>query len=269
MNDADVVFRSAKLLVKALDKLSDKTLPTEIANVVKLHSKGAGVAGLAAGWAPGVGSTLAVATAVGFVWTMYGRINNKLGVPIGKNILKTVASALCTNLAASMAATFVGSTLASLVPGLGSVAAAGINGAMVFALTWVSGLVYLKLLTLLAVKHVSFESLSAEEMKATMKEVVAGENIKSLLKEAKNLFARQRESGELNDVNASDYVETEDAGRDAFIDGEEAADAENEDAMIKQDTSENSSQFKHPNFCPECGAKVTEGKFCMNCGTKL
>ncbi len=269
MNEADIVLRSAKLLVKALDKVADKTLPTEIADVVKFHAKGAGVAGLAAGWAPGVGSTLAVATAAGFVWTMYGRINSKLGVPIGKNILKTVASALCTNLAAYMATTFVGSTLASLVPGLGSVAAAGINGAMVFALTWVSGIVYLKLLTLLAVKHVSFESLSVEEMKATMKEVVAGENIRSLLKEAKNMFTRQRESGELNDVDASDYVGKEDAESDTFMDGEEKADTENEDAMAKQDSSETSSEFGYPRFCPECGAKASAGKFCRNCGTKL
>ena len=207
MTETDVVLRAAKLLVNALDKVADKTLPSEIANVVKLHSKGAGVAGLAAGWAPGVGSTLAVATATGFIWTMYGRINGKLGVPIGKNILKTVASALCTNLAASMTATFVGSTLASLLPGIGSVAAAGINGAMVFALTWVSGLVYLKILALLAARHVSFASLSAEEMKATMREVVAGENLKGLLKEAKSIFTRQRESGELDNVNSSDYTE--------------------------------------------------------------
>lgn len=269
MNEADVVLRSAKLLVNALDKVADRTLPAEIANVVKLHAKGAGVAGLAAGWAPGVGSTLAVVTAAGFVWTMYGRINSKLGVPIGKNILKTVASALCTNLAAYMAATFVGSTLASLLPGLGSVAAAGINGAMVFALTWVSGLIYLKLLTLLAVKHVSFETLSAEDMKAMMKEVVAGENIKSLLKEAKNMFKRQRESGELDGVEASDYVEKEEAEGDAFTDGGETADTENEDAMATQDSWETSSQFTHPKFCPECGAKVIAGKFCMNCGAKL
>ena len=258
MNDADVVLRCAKLLVKALDKLSDKALPAEIANVVKLHSKGAGVAGLAAGWAPGVGSTLAVATATGFIWTMYGRINSKLGVPIGKNILKTVASALCTNLAAYMAATFVGSTLASLLPGLGSVAAAGINGAMVFALTWVSGLLYLKLLTILAVKHVSFETISAAEMKATMKEVVAGENIKSLLKEAKGIFTRQKESGELDDVNASEYVED---------DATESMDEQEKN--IEHDLDSCLPKERCPRFCPECGAKVTQGKFCAECGKKL
>ena len=270
MNETDVILRSAKLLVNALDKVADKTLPAEIANVVKLHSKGAGVAGLAAGWAPGVGSTLAVATAAGFVWTMYGRINSKLGVPIGKNILKTVASALCTNLAAYMAATFVGSTLASLLPGLGSVAAAGINGAMVFALTWVSGLVYLKLLTVLAVKHVSFASISAEEMKATMKEVVAGENIKSLLKEAKSMFARQRESGELNDVDASDYVEKEDTESDASVEGEEPITAGGNNSVgTLKDTPSFSSQTQRPKFCPQCGTKVTAGRFCTECGTRL
>ncbi len=263
MNEADVVLRSARILVKALDKVADKTLPTAIADVVKLHSKGAGVAGLAAGWAPGVGSTLAVATATGFIWTMYGRINSKLGVPIGKNILKTVASALCTNLAAYMAATFVGSTLASLLPGLGSVAAAGINGAMVFALTWVSGLIYLKLLTVLAVKHVSFESISTEEMKATMKEVIAGENIKSLLKEAKNMFTRQKESGELDGVDASEYVDTDDG--DAGMDSGNTPDETDANiAAAKEDEPP-----PRPKFCSECGAKASSGKFCTECGARL
>lgn len=247
MSENEIVLRSAKILVKALDRMSDKTLPSEIANIVKFHSKGAGVAGLAAGWAPGVGSTLAVTAAAGFVWTMYGRINAKLGVPIGKNILKSVASAVCTNLAAYMAGILVGSAVASLLPGIGNVAAAGINGATVFALTWVSGLMYLKLLTLLAKRNVELSSVSAEEMKATMKEVVAGENIKSLLKDAKDMFKRQKDSGELDDINQDECI----------IDDEV-------DVEVEVEKSSN-----HPKFCSECGAKLNSGKFCSECGTNV
>ena len=264
MADTDVMLGAAKHLVAVLDKTADKMLPKEIADIVKFHSKGAGVAGLAAGWAPGVGSALAVATAAGFVWTMYGRINAKLDVPIGKNILKSLASALCTNLAASMAATFVGSTLASFLPGIGSVAAAGINGAMVFALTWVSGLVYLKLLATLAKKKVSFNSVSADEMKSVMKDVMAGENVKSLLKEAKNIFTRQKESGELDDVNASDWTEAE-SGEEVGTDSElESMDTEDAEA-----TAVHEETIRRPKFCSECGAKVSQGKFCTECGAKL
>lgn len=264
MADTDVMLGAAKHLVAVLDKAADRMLPKEIADIVKFHSKGAGVAGIAAGWAPGVGSTLAVATAAGFVWTMYGRINAKLDVPIGKNVLKSLASALCTNLAAYMAATFVGSTLASLFPGIGSVAAAGINGAMVFALTWVSGLVYLKLLAVLAKKKVSFDSVSADEIKSVMKEVVAGENVKSLLKEAKNIFTRQKESGELDGVNAADWTETES--------GEEAGTDLEQESMGTEDaeaTAVHEETIRRPKFCSECGAKVSQGKFCTECGAKL
>ena len=97
----DELLKAAMRLVKAMDKLADETLPQEVADVVKLHSKGAGVAGLAAGWAPGVGSTIAVTCAVGFIWTMYGRINGKIGIPLAKNIVKSIASGVCTNLAAA------------------------------------------------------------------------------------------------------------------------------------------------------------------------
>ena len=265
MAEVDMLLHAANDLVAILDKTADKMLPKEISDIVKFHSKGAGVAGLAAGWAPGVGSTLAVATAAGFVWTMYGRINSKLDVPIGKNILKSLASALCTNLATFMAATFVGSTLASLFPGIGSVAAAGINGAMVFALTWVSGLVYLKLLTLLAQKKVSFESVTADEMKTMMKEIVAGENIKSLLKEAKNIFTRQKESGELDGVNAADWTEAE-----CGDEQETGVVSESMNANGAETTSVPDGATRHPKFCSECGAKVgTQGKYCIECGAKL
>ena len=264
MEEVDVLFRAAKNLAAILDKTADKMLPKEIADIVKFHSKGAGVAGLAAGWAPGVGSTLAVATAAGFVWTMYGRINAKLDVPIGKNILKSLASALCTNLAASMAATFVGSTIASLFPGIGSVAAAGINGAMVFALTWVSGLVYLKLLAVLAKKKVSFDSVSADEMKSVMKDVMASENIKGLLKEAKNIFTRQKESGELDGINADDWTDAEN-GEET----EAAAMPESMGVKNAESTAVSDEAARRPKFCPECGAKVSYGKFCSECGAKL
>ena len=208
MEEVDVLFRAAKNLAAILDKTADKMLPKEIADIVKFHSKGAGVAGLAA--------------------------------------------------------TFVGSTIASLFPGIGSVAAAGINGAMVFALTWVSGLVYLKLLAVLAKKKVSFDSVSADEIKSVMKDVMASENIKGLLKEAKNIFTRQKESGELDGINADDWTDAEN-GEET----EAAAMPESMGVKNAESTAVSDEAARRPKFCPECGAKVSYGKFCSECGAKL
>ena len=78
------ILKVATELVSLLDKGADRLLPDRIVDVVKLHSKvAAGVA-----WLP-TGFDLAASGAN--VWTMYVRINNKLGLQIKKNVLAFIA----------------------------------------------------------------------------------------------------------------------------------------------------------------------------------
>ncbi len=95
------LIKEAEILVKvvkSLDKEADKNLPEDIAKIVKFHSKGAAAAAIAGGIIPGFGSAIAVTTSAGFIWTMYGKINKKINVPIAQNILKSLASGIATNL---------------------------------------------------------------------------------------------------------------------------------------------------------------------------
>ena len=266
----DKILKAAFVVVKAMDKLADETLPKQIADVVKLHAKGAGAAGLAAGWAPGVGSTIAVTCAAGFVWTMYGRINNKLGVPLAKNVVKSLATALCTNLAAYAVGVIIGSAFVAFIPGFGSTAAAITNGALTFALTWASGLVYLKVLAKLAGRNVDISTLSGEELKAAMKEVVAAEDVKSLLKEAKDSFKKQKDAGEIDDVKV-DVDDGDDSGDPEFGTGVDVVSEE----VGSLDWKEGSESVEDvgvrclTKFCSNCGAPVAGGRFCPSCGAKL
>ena len=118
------LFEAAIELVKVLDKEVDESLPRDIADIIKFHSKGAAIAGVGTGWIPGAGGTAAMVVMAGFIWTMYGRINDKIDLPISENIIKSVASGVATNLAAYAAASLIASTVVSLFPGLGSVGAA-------------------------------------------------------------------------------------------------------------------------------------------------
>lgn len=194
----DRLIDAAQEVVKFVEDTVDKNLPTEIADIVKTHSAGAAVAGVASGWVPGAGGAAATAAAIGFIWGMYARINGKLGVKLSENVVKTLASGVATNLAAYAVAGIVMTTAFSLMPGLGSIPASILAGATTYALTLLSGLVYLKVLTKLFRAGVDPSTASVIDLKNVASEVINEEDIKSAMKEAKTAYKRAKENGELD-----------------------------------------------------------------------
>ena len=77
------LLEAAFELVKHLDKTADNNLPRAIADVVKLHSKLA----VGSAWIPIPGADVAAGAAT--IWGMYVRINSKLGIPFGDNMMKS------------------------------------------------------------------------------------------------------------------------------------------------------------------------------------
>ncbi len=197
MNETQVV-KAAIALCKALHKSGPKILGREIADVVEKHSIGAAVAGLGVAWLPGAGATVALAASAGFIWSMYYRINVRIGVPFSKNVLKSVGTAIATNLASSVVANVAVSTVLSLIPGAGNVVSSVVMAGVVFALTWAAGLVYLKILTKLANCNVELSEVGAEELKKTAKDVMDNEDIKAVIKEAKSQYAAAKKKGKIH-----------------------------------------------------------------------
>lgn len=189
--------KAAYALCNALHKSGPALLGKEIAGIVEKHAIGAAAAGLGAAWIPGVGGTAAVVASAGFIWSMYYRINSKIGVPFNKNILKSVATAICTNLVATAVSSIVVSSLLTFVPGLGTLAGDLIMTAVSFALVWSSGLVYLKVLTRFAESDVDLNSVSEEDLKAMAEEVLSKEDLKGMMKQAKQQFKMAKERGDI------------------------------------------------------------------------
>lgn len=189
--------KAAFALCKALHKAGPQVLGAEIAGIVEKHSIGAAATGLGVAWLPGAGATAALAASAGFVWSMYFRINSKIGVPFSKNILKSVATAVCTNLVASAISSVVISSALSLIPGLGNIAASALMAGVVFSLTWSCGLVYLKVLTRFAETNVDLNNVSEEDLKAMAKDVLAKENVKEMMKQAKAQFKEAKARGDI------------------------------------------------------------------------
>ncbi len=230
-----------KGLSKTQSDYLEKVGAKEIGDIVKGHAFAAAAAGLGVSWLPGAGSAVALAATVGIIWSMYFRINSKLGIKLSKTKLKSLASAMLTNIAAS-AITFLGGTVISIalsfVPGVGSVLASVIMGGLDYAVVFVSGIIYMKLLTKLFKAGKNIETLNEEELKAEAKATVNDEDVNSMFKEARKEYVRARKSGEATGKEHVDVVE----------DDEESLSVN----------------------CPNCGTEIHgESKFCNECGTSL
>jgi uncharacterized protein (DUF697 family) len=174
------LYEAAVALVTVLDKTAEQLLPQEIVDVVKLHSK------LAVGSAliPVPGADVAAGAAN--IWTMYGRVNSKVGISIRDNVLKTIGSGVVTNLASYMAMAGLGSAIKA-IPGLGTVTGTALMSASLYAVTLASGYIYVKALTLLANKGNG--SIDITQIDSAVKDILKNkEVIKNFIKAAKSDF---------------------------------------------------------------------------------
>jgi uncharacterized protein (DUF697 family) len=182
------ILHAAEKLVHALNKTLDENLPAEIAEIVKIHSAGAAAAGVAAGWIPGAGGLAAVGISAGFIWSMYGRINAKIGLPLTENVVKSLGTGIATNLAAYFVGGLITSTVFSLLPGIGSVGASVVVGGTSYALTLASGYVYLKLLANIFLSGNDPTRMDVDSFKRAAENVVASENMKTVIDDAKSSY---------------------------------------------------------------------------------
>lgn len=179
--DGKLLKNSVKL-VKLMDKAADTALPHEIVDVVKLHSK------LAVGSSlipiPGVD----VAAGAASIWGMYIRINGKIDLPFGENIMKSIGSGVATNLASYMAATGVASAL-KFIPGIGTIGGAILMAATMYAVTLASGYVYLQALCCLAEKK--GRNFSSDDLSKAIGEVMKDKAfIKDFIESAKKTYKK-------------------------------------------------------------------------------
>lgn len=156
MDSDKSLLKMAIKLVKALDKTADETLPQQIVDVVKLHSKLA----VGSAWIPVPGVDVAASAAS--IWGMYARINGKIDLPFGENVMKSIASGVATNLASYLAMTGVASAL-KFIPGIGTIGGAAIMSVGMYALTLTSGYVYMKALCALADNHQNLDITSISD----------------------------------------------------------------------------------------------------------
>lgn len=176
------LLKAAVKLCGLMNKAADSALPDEIAGVVKLHS------GLAVGsaWIPIPGADVAAGAAN--IWGMYVRINKKLGIPFGENVMKSIGSGVATNLASYLAMSGIASAM-KLIPGLGTVGGAVVMSASLYGVTLTAGWVYLQVLCMLAEKKGS--NFTASDISSGMNTFLKDKDtIKNFVNEAKKDYKK-------------------------------------------------------------------------------
>lgn len=187
----------------------DSTLSQDLAEIVRKHALGAAASGLGVAWLPGVGSVSALAAMVGFIWSMYFRINYRLGLKFSKVVVKTLASAVLSNLgqsALSIAGSVVLSSLLSLT-GIGNAAASLIMAAMDYSIVMVGGILYLKLLNRLMNAGMDPAEMRPQDIEIQMEDIIRGENIEALLRDESRSYKAARRNGDISGNETIDLAE--------------------------------------------------------------
>lgn len=166
----------------------------DIAKIISLHALGAATTSAATAWIPGAGATVATAGQIAFVWTMYIRISEHVGIEWSKKKLKFLGSAILSNVA-SVAGSYLAATAVSFIPGIGSVTASILMAGAAYGLITIAGIIYLNLMSSLVSSGDDISNISDEELKKKMDEVIGDKDIKSMMKEAQAEYVKARKNG--------------------------------------------------------------------------
>lgn len=197
---SQAILTTAIELAKALDRAADDILPKKLADIVKWHSRGA----TAAAFIPIPGADL-VGGAVA-IWGMYLRINKEIGVSIGNNIMKTIASGVSTNLLAYASALAVGSML-KFIPGIGTAGGTFIMAGTIYAVTIASGFVYLKVLTAIAKHDGTLAKIDASKLKTHLNNFISQNkgSIKDIIKEGRKDYSKNKDSMKVSEKEKREF----------------------------------------------------------------
>lgn len=167
----------------------------ELMKLVKTHAAGAASSMMAAGALPGAGSVVAMGIEIGFVWSMYYRICTKLGISVKKELLKALGSAFVTNTAGSVASQLVVGTVLSIIPGIGTIGAAAVNGLMGYSVTYYSGIIFMNLLVRVFKAGKNMNEYSKEDLVTFMRHECEKNEFGDIKQEAKQGFKNRKADG--------------------------------------------------------------------------
>ena len=176
----------------------NKTSSDRIESIITRHAAGAAATALGAGFMtfafPAAGPLINVLVSTGIIWSMYYNISCELGIPMSKNLLKTLGSACLTNIVANLGSVLLLELAATCVPVFGVAASA----AICYAITYLAGYLFIKLLVNVFKAGKRPDEMTADELADISKKVCTETNCKQIFKGAQTDAQDQIKRGEIS-----------------------------------------------------------------------
>lgn len=202
----------APFLAKAFQELDNKmqgilngTKIESIKETISYYAIAAAIASMIAAVVPGGGGLIAAAAQVGILWATYVKINKTIGLSMTDETSKFLANAILTNLITYYGALLAGHIIASVVafiPIAGSALAAAAEGMIGYTAIYVSAYIYIKLITRVVKPDGSIEIADKDKTSDIIKQIMAREDMKGLVKESTKQFKDAQKSGAIDAVKA-------------------------------------------------------------------
>lgn len=196
-----VLGKALQDLDKSMRNSLNGTKIGQIKDTIGNYAIAAAVASGVAGIAPGFAGVAAALTQAGFVWATYVQINKTLGISMSENTAKFIGSAIVTNLitsAGAFVAVLIGSSIVSIIPGVGTVAAIALNAALGYTIVYVSAIIYLKLITRMMQPDGTLKVSESDDTKHIIRDIIKESNIKDMVKEGKAAYKQAKEDGSID-----------------------------------------------------------------------
>lgn len=205
MNITPYLAKAFQELDKKMQGILNGTKIESIKETISYYAIASALASMAAAVIPGGGGVIAAAAQVGFVWATYVKINKAIGLSMSKETAKFIGNAILTNLVTYYGTMIVGHILAgvfALIPVAGSALAAAEEGVIGYTVIYISAYIYLRLITRVARPDGTIDVANKDKTSDIIKEILAREDMKGLIKEGAKQFKDAQKSGALDVVKA-------------------------------------------------------------------
>lgn len=194
------LYHALKALQEATHNVIQQEDLEKVEKTIQTCAIVAAATGIGNGMLPGAGGVVMTVASVAAIWTMYGKINEKLGISISGNALKSLASAMLTNIiagAGAYIAALVATSIISFIPIL-NVLAVPAEAIIAYVAVFASGVLYIKFLTKVFKAQGCFVVEEGAKIDQFVKDVIREIDMRSVINDAKQSYDNDKKAGNIN-----------------------------------------------------------------------
>ena len=177
------------MILKALEPWLKQTRYSsdDIEDLIIKHAIAAAGIAFVGCFIPGLAQIVTALTSAGTIWHMYYDICQKMNVKISENLLKSLAAAVLANIVTQLGGVIILALIGEFLPGAGAIAGA----AVLYAVTYLAGFLFLKILVDIFKTGKSPSELSKQDFASVAKDAAESTDCRTIFEEARKDGAKR------------------------------------------------------------------------------